>query len=140
MKRIAVVLFLMALGLSAKQVAAEQLSPTAEFSLITVSPGEELYSGFGHSAFLIQDTTNKIFKLYNYGTFDFDDPNFYWKFACGKLKYKLNVEDPRELLFISKMENRSVTQQILNLSLAQAQRLYDFLENNALPENKFYKV
>src|SRR3989344_1461527 len=81
---------------------AEQLSPSVEISLITASPGEELYSSFGHSAILIRDTTNKIFKMYNYGTFDFETPNFYWKFARGRLLYELNVEDPRELMFIAK--------------------------------------
>jgi hypothetical protein len=118
---------------------AEKLSPSAEFSLITVSPGSELYNCFGHSAFLLRDTAGNLSKMYNYGVFDFSDPDFYLNFTRGKLKYMLDVEDPIYLLSMAKEENRSVTQQLLNLSVSQKQRLYDLLENNALPENRFYK-
>jgi len=129
--------FLTLFGTS-QSLRSEQLSETAEFSLITVTPGDDLYSCFGHSAFLLQDTIREEFKMYNYGTFNFDDPDFYWNFVRGKLKYKLSVEDPRELVYGAKMENRAVIQQVLTLSQLQKQRLYDFLENNALPVNQYY--
>ena len=118
---------------------SQQLSPQAEISLLTVSPGDELYSCFGHSTYFIYDSINKISKVYNYGTFDFDDPNFYSNFVRGKLKYRLNVEQPGQLMMMATEENRSITQQILNLSPAQKQRIYADLEKNALPENKYYK-
>jgi hypothetical protein len=139
MKKIIVVAILLLLVWRAEIGKAEQLSPAAEFSLVTITPGSELYSCFGHSAVLIQDTTNKIFKMYNYGTFDFNDPNFYLNFVRGKLKYKLAVEEPRELIYMARDENRAAIQQILNLSVSQKQRLYDFLEKNSLPENRYYK-
>jgi hypothetical protein len=139
MKKIIVVAILLLSVWRAEILKAEQLSPTAEFSLITITPGSELYSCFGHSAILLQDTTNKLFKMYNYGTFDFDDPDFYLNFVRGKLKYRLAVENPGDLIFMAKEENRAAIQQIFNLSVAQKQRLYDFLEKNNLPENRYYK-
>jgi hypothetical protein len=139
MKKLIIIIVLMSSVLRMELLKAESLSPSAEFSLITVSPGDELYNCFGHSAFLLQDSTNKIFRMYNYGTFDFGDPNFYWNFVRGKLKYMLAVEDPRDLIGGAKAENRFVIQQLLNLSVMQKQRLYDFLEKNYLPENRFYK-
>ncbi len=59
-----------------------ELSPEAEVSVITCGPGKnELYASFGHSAFRVPDIANKIDRVYNYGTFDFNTPNFYMKFA-----------------------------------------------------------
>ena len=115
------------------------LSHFARVSLITVSPGEELYSTFGHSAVWIYDPIQKIDKVYNYGTFDFNDPNFLPKFVRGKLDYFLSVSDSHNLIYGAKYENRGVVQQLLNLSYSQKIKIYNFLENNALPENRFYK-
>ncbi|MCU0429143.1 MAG: DUF4105 domain-containing protein [Cytophagaceae bacterium] len=120
-------------------LSAQQLSPSTVVSLITVSPGDELYNSFGHSALLIEDQASKVSRMYNYGTFDFEDPNFYTNFTRGKLRYMLAVEDPRYLYQIAQWENRAIVQQVLRLSTQQAQRLFDFLENNAKPENCFYK-
>lgn len=139
MKKISIVVALVLLILNASSINAEKLSPAAEFSLITVSPGDELYNCFGHSAFLLKDSTNKLSKMYNYGVFDFNDPNFYMNFVRGKLKYMLDIEEPAYLIFQAREENRSVVQQILNLSVSQKQALYNLLENKALPENRFYK-
>ena len=55
----------------------QAISDQAKISLLTGSPGAELYSTFGHSAIRIQDEVNGIDELYNYGTFDFRTPNFY---------------------------------------------------------------
>ncbi len=139
MKKISIVVVLLATLLGFQSSKAQTLTQGAEFSLITVSPGSELYSCFGHSALLVQDTVGGIFKLYNYGTFDFNDPNFYWNFVRGKLKYMLSVEDPRGIVYMAREENRMVILQTLNLTPGQKKKLYDFLENNALPENRFYK-
>ncbi len=124
---------------STRQLKADSLSTSAEFSLLTVSPGNELYNCFGHSAFLLIDTVNNVFKNYNYGTFDGYDPNFYTKFVRGKLLYSLAVENPRELVATAIDENRSITKQVLNLTQVQKQRLVDFLEKNYLIENRYYK-
>jgi hypothetical protein len=117
-----------------------ELSPEAELSVITCGPGpEELYASFGHSAFRIQDIPNKIDRVYNYGTFDFDTPNFYMKFASGKLLYMLSAYDFGRFLQSYHRENRWVKGQVLDLEPEDVQKVFDYLENNALPENRFYK-
>ena len=68
-----------------------QLSDKAQISIITCDSGQDLYSSFGHSAFRVQDSAKGINWVYNYGTFDFNTPNFYYKFARGKLLYSLSV-------------------------------------------------
>ncbi|MBI5218153.1 MAG: DUF4105 domain-containing protein [Bacteroidia bacterium] len=119
--------------------AGEKLSPLAEVSIITCSPGEELYSVFGHSAVRVVDPINNIDYIYNYGTFDFDTPNFYLKFARGKLDYMLSVELFKNFKENYISENRSVWEQVLDLSSSEKQRVFDLLEENARPENKYYK-
>jgi hypothetical protein len=117
-----------------------QLSPEAEISVITCGPGEsELYATFGHSAFRIKDLPNKIDRVYNYGTFNFNTPNFYIKFARGKLLYDLRAYNFGTFLQSYQREKRWVKGQVLDLKHDEIQRVYNFLENNAKPENRSYK-
>ncbi|MEO6893911.1 MAG: DUF4105 domain-containing protein, partial [Ginsengibacter sp.] len=60
---------------------AQQDSCHIRISLLTATPGEELYSTFGHSALRITDTARNTDIVYNYGTFNFEEPNFYLKFV-----------------------------------------------------------
>jgi len=117
-----------------------KLSPSAELSVITCGPGtEELYASFGHSAFRVLDLENKIDQVYNYGTFDFNTPNFYLKFAQGKLLYQLRAYNFGRFLQSYHDENRWVIGQVLDLEPHQVQEVFDFLEHNAKPENRSYK-
>ncbi|MDN3643804.1 DUF4105 domain-containing protein [Lutimonas halocynthiae] len=117
-----------------------QLSTTAEVSVITCGPGtNELYASFGHSAFRILDLENKIDRVYNYGTFNFNTPNFYTKFAQGKLLYQLSAYNFGDFLKGYHRENRWVVGQVLDLDPVQVQKVYDYLEENAKPENRSYQ-
>ena len=114
------------------------LSEDAEISIITIGPGVNLYDTFGHSAFLVQDPNKDISAVYNYGVYDVDTPNFYTKFAQGKLNYRLEgvVATPFIDYYIA--QNRWVKQQTLNLSYAEKQTIFTFLNNNLKPENQYY--
>ena len=68
-----------------------KLTETAQVSLITYSPGPELYQAFGHSCIRIRDDSYGMDRMYNFGVFDFETPNFYLKFARGDLLYQLTV-------------------------------------------------
>ncbi|AKD02782.1 DUF4105 domain-containing protein [Pontibacter korlensis] len=114
------------------------LSPQAKISLITCSSGPDLYAIFGHSAVRVNDPATGLDVIFNYGTFDFDEPNFYLKFAQGKLRYKLSVAHFRDFVYSYSMDNRSVYEQELNLTEEQKQQYWAFLTNNYLPENRFY--
>ena len=65
-----------------------QLSQNSQISVITIGPSQkELYSAFGHSGIRVKDDSLGIDYFYNYGVFDFDQPNFYINFLKGKLLY-----------------------------------------------------
>jgi len=115
------------------------LSPAAKISLITVAPGTELYSGFGHSILWVYDPATGVDRAFNYGTFSFKEGNFYIKFLRGTLPYSVSVSPLSYQVEFYKEEGRSISEQVLNLSIPQKQRLYNFLENNYLPENREYQ-
>ena len=133
-----ILLFFLVINLAAHAQFAP-LSDSAEISIITIGPGSELYDKFGHSAFRINDPQNERDVVFNYGVYDFDTPNFYTKFAQGKLLYELGVANYEPFFQSYVRQNRWVKEQILNLNQTQKQEVSDFLWKNAAPENKKYK-
>ncbi len=127
------------LSLSISRAQTVTASPEAQFSVITCGPGSELYATFGHSAFRFRDPSQGIDWVYNYGTFDFDAPNFYIKFVRGKLPYALSKQRFENFLYTYQLENRYVREQLLNLTGAETEALLDYLEQNNQPENRYYK-
>lgn len=116
----------------------DTLSPKAKVSLITASAGNELYTVFGHTALRIVDPAKNIDRIYNYGTFNFDTEDFYWKFALGNLRYFLSVTPFKQAKKAYLKSGRAITEQRLNLSTAQIQKLFTYLQINARPENRYY--
>ena len=62
-----------------------------QISLLTCAPGEELYARFGHTALRVVDPANQVDIVFNYGIFDFDTEQFYWKFVKGETWYELGA-------------------------------------------------
>ena len=120
-------------------IAQQRLTPEATVSVVTCGPGAELYSAFGHSAFRVHDPILKLDKIYNYGTFDFNKPNFYLNFLKGNLIYQLSTTRFGYFLQEFNYENRWVKTQELDLDATDVQAVYNFLENNAKPENSSYR-
>ncbi|MFN8251990.1 MAG: DUF4105 domain-containing protein [Ferruginibacter sp.] len=116
-----------------------QDSSHIRISLLTCTPGDELYSTFGHSAIRIVDSSSVSDIVYNYGTFNFDDEGFYIKFARGKLLYYVSAEYFRDFRYLYEATNRGITEQVLDLSAAEKLTVQQFLNNNLKEENKYYK-
>ena len=114
-------------------------SDNVKISVLTCGAGDELYSQFGHSAFRVQDFELKYDLVYNYGIFDFSDPNFYLNFAKGKLIYMLGISYYHDFYAQYHYENRFVKEQELQLTLDEKKALLAFLKHNALPENAPYQ-
>lgn len=106
-------------------------------SLITCWPGPEVYELCGHEA--IRVTTPGSDMVWNYGTFDFNQPNFIGRFVSGQTDYKV-VSYPFEW-FMPEYERRGsrVEEQELLLTATEKQRLLEALRRNALPENATYR-
>ena len=124
MKNFIFTLIILALALPGK---ATTLSDKAEISVLTCSPGKELYSLFGHTAIRVHDPEQDLEVVFNYGTFDFDTPHFYLKFAQGLLPYQLSTSHFQSFMYSYMMEERSVYSQRLQLDSLQRQKLFDLL-------------
>lgn len=114
----------------------KKLSEKAVVSIITAGPGKVLYEGFGHSTIRVKDTD--FDTAYNYGIFDFDAPNFYLNFTKGKLLYKLQSYPFHYFVRSYQKDKRWVKEQVLNLNQQEKQLFFEYLENNAKPENATY--
>ena len=131
--------FVLIIFLPAKMIAQEiKLSDTAEVSILTMGPGDVLNDSFGHSAFRVKDTNQNIDVVYNYGVYDFNTPNFYLKFAQGKLLYTLDRNNFSPFYNYYAKQNRWIKEQVLNLSSTEKQDIFNFLQNNFKPENRSY--
>lgn len=126
--------FLLLLFCGTRGLAQENV----QISILTCAPGEAIYSVFGHSAIRIVDYERGTDVIYDFGSFNFDTPNFALKFLKGKLKYHLGKRNPERFIQEYSLENRLVEEQVLNLNAEQKQQIIDQLNYMFLPENRYY--
>ena len=121
-------------------ITAQQnkLSEQTEISVLTLGPATSLNDAFPHSAFRIKDPIKGIDIVFNYGVYDFETPNFYLKFAQGKLNYLIGLNYYEDFFENYIAQNRTIKEQVLNLSTSEKQSLFDYLINNYKPENRAY--
>jgi hypothetical protein len=120
--------------------AAPALSDKTTVSLLTVYPKDKaVYAIFGHTALRICDPEQNIDLVYNYGFFDSTKPNFIYHFVKGETDYILGVQSFEEFLFAYACHETAVDEQTLNLTREEKTSVFQFLNNNALPENREYR-
>ncbi|MBE6323325.1 MAG: DUF4105 domain-containing protein [Bacteroidales bacterium] len=127
--------FLLTITAFAQQPAEREddIYSNLEVSLLTCSPGDELYSAFGHTAIRVND------MVFNYGMFNFNTEGFYIKFVSGQTDYELGVEMMDGFERQYERRNRSVIEQKLNLTNEEKAALFNALIENTRPENKTYR-
>ncbi|MDB5243298.1 MAG: hypothetical protein JWP57_3923 [Spirosoma sp.] len=130
---------LVAFSVSIHQAAFSQPASNPQISLLTFGPGEELYSVFGHTAIRVYEPAKGQDITYGWGGFRFTENNFYVKFLRGTLPYYIDAYDMNLMVYAYRTENRSIREQILNLSAGQKQRLLQVLDTNLLPQNRTYQ-
>jgi hypothetical protein len=114
------------------------LKPHIQLSIITCDAGEEIYSIWGHTAVRVVDSVNQTDIVFNYGTFDFNEPNFLAKFIKGNLLYFVSANNYNDFIAEYKLEQRQVIEQVLKLSATEKIKWYDALKINMLPANRAY--
>ena len=140
-------IFLIVIGLCGLLPSkAEEMEPvhymdSVEFSLITCSPHDEVYSLYGHSALryhdLHQDTQEDI--VFNWGVFNYNKPFFVLRFVFGLTDYELGIADFQPFCKFYQRWGCSVTEQVLNLTTEEKERLKSALADNYRPENRVYR-
>ena len=124
------------MGVFGQNFAAED---SIRVTLLTCSPGQEIYELYGHTAIRCQQPSKGLDAVFNYGVFDMSKPHFAWHFVLGETDYM--VQPIPWDYFVKEYEERgsSITEQELNLTPFEAQKLTSQLIENSLPENCEYR-
>ena len=108
-----------------------------EVSLLTISDGAPLYSWFGHAAILVTTPEGRN-VTFDYGTFSFNDEDFFVNFAFGRLWFVCVCSNAERQLEEIEEEGRTVTKVVLPLSTEQKKSVIQFLNTNSRYENRVY--
>lgn len=127
-----------AVGQEAMKQDTSSFKPRIQFSIITCDAGEDIYTIWGHTAVRVVDSVNNTDIVFNYGTFNFNEPNFIAKFLKGDLLYFVSVNNYSDFLYEYQFEKRNVYEQVLKLSTAEKIKWYTALQENMMGDNRFY--
>jgi len=134
-----ILLFLSSFSCSFAKEGDSTATNNLEASLLTCSPGTEIYQYYGHTAILIKDLATGENYVFNYGLFDFSTPNFLWRFLLGECDYLCGATNLNSFLHNYARRGTGVREDILNLTPEETVRLFDALKTNSLPENATYR-
>lgn len=138
--KLSIIICTIAFNLLCINALAQQPDSTRlEFSIVTCDFGHDFASAFGHVAIRLKDNKLNRDIIFDYGTFTFNESFFVLKFMRGDLLYYLSIREYERFRNDYTYENRTVTEQKLNLTGAQKIRLFNSLRYNYMPENRFYK-
>lgn len=108
-------------------------------SIVTISPGDQIYELEGHAALRITDDTSGSDYMFNWGTFDFNAPNFVYRFVKGETDYRLEALPTKLYVDYYSTTGRRMVSQRLDLTDRQVERLCDLVGENMKPENRVYR-
>lgn len=123
----------------ALNMMSSQAQDSLSVSVLTCTPGADLYAKFGHTALRVQNHTNQNDVVFNYGCFDGAANDFMWKFLLGQTDYLLEAEPYESFVARYGRMGNGVTEQTLNLSQEESLQLAYLLLENIRPENQQYR-
>lgn len=129
------------MGLINKKALAQDTTTSAsriQISILTCDAAEDIYTLWGHTAVRVIDSVNHTDIVFNYGTFNFNEPNFIAKFVKGDLLYFVSVNYYSDFLNEYQIEKRNVYEQVLQLSKDEKIKWYTALQVNTIGNNRFY--
>ena len=110
-----------------------------QISLLTCSPGKEVWAQYGHTAIRYYDKESGEDLAINYGIFSLDQTYFIPRFVLGMTDYRMGVQPMDMFLAQYSYEGRGVVEQVLNLSAEDKEVIYEALQENMKPENVVYR-
>ena len=110
-----------------------------QISLLTCSPGKEVWAQYGHTAIRYYDKGKGLDLAINYGIFSLDQTYFIPRFVLGMTDYRMGIQAMDDFLAQYSYEERGVVEQVLNLSPKDKEVIYEALQENMKPENVVYR-
>jgi hypothetical protein len=124
-----------------QNILIAQSAETGEDLTVKISingPGDELYFWWGHIALVIDDARTGQSRYYDYGLFSFENTNFFYNFAFGRLLYSCGVSYAASNIASYIMTNRDITLYTLDIPPEKRLEIREIAENDVLPENRDY--
>lgn len=110
-----------------------------QFSLLTVKPRpNKVYTIYGHTALRVKHLDSDTDVVFSWGTFNFNAPNFIYRFMKGDTNYYLELIDFDDFYASYYFNNSTVVEQTLNLNPEEKTALMNMLHKNMKPENIHY--
>lgn len=131
-------LLLFGLFTSNQIVAQDSTKGALQISILTCAPGEDVYTAWGHTAIRIIDSAKQTDIVYNFGTFDFNTPNFLVEFVKGNLNYFLSADNFQNFILEYQYFGRSIKEQVLVLSDTDKIKWQNALQKNLEGNNRYY--
>ena len=131
-------LLLFGLFTSNQIIAQDNTKAALQISILTCAPGEDVYTAWGHTAIRIIDSAKQTDVVYNFGTFDFNTPNFLAEFVKCNLNYFLSADNIQNFILEYQYYGRSIKEQVLILSDADKIKWQNALQKNLEGNNRYY--
>lgn len=142
LRTLCLALFALLTAGSQAQTAVETVPPpvdSVEVSLLTCTPGNKVWSLYGHTAVRYNDKANGQDLVINYGMFNFRQSNFVLRFVFGLTDYEMGIEPYPIFLLNYAKDGRGVVEQHLNLTRDEKLALARAIGENYLPQNRVYR-
>lgn len=118
--------------------ARAQVCPGCSVDLVTMVPGDGLFTGFGHIAFRVRNPLTGDDDVYDYGTYDAQDPLIGWHFLTGQLKYYCSHTTWTRMVEWYSEDFGGIEVRGLDLSAPQVDKLVERVTFDCMPENAAY--
>jgi hypothetical protein len=134
-KKIKAYFLVLAMLLPFISVSAAEADTTITF--VNFYPGSVIYELEGHSALHITMPGTDV--AVNFGLFDFNKPNFVYRFVSGETDYFVGTMPWRWFIQHYVENQRRIVEHELNMTSAQKSRLIELLKEQLRPENCTYR-
>ncbi|MBU2511093.1 DUF4105 domain-containing protein [bacterium] len=111
---------------------------TIEIRLITLSPHDDLFAWFGHSALEVHNTVTDQAFSFNFGGFYFDFEHLL-QFSLGKFTFWTYALETERALTPYRREDRHIVFQSLNLTPVQKIKIRKALIEYLKPDKRYYQ-
>lgn len=110
--------------------SALQQMDSVQISLLTCSPGHEVWSLYGHTAIRVYDPQHAQDIVINYGMFNYKQPYFVLRFVFGLTDYEMGIESFDMFMVEYARQGREVIQQTLRLNNQEKATILQALAQN----------
>lgn len=108
-------------------------------SLLIADSGSEIYELEGHAALRINYGTPEADYVVNWGVFDFNSPNFVYRFVKGETDYICAAAPTSWFVADYVSQGRKLTELSLAIDDDSADRLAQMVATETLPQNRTYR-